>query len=123
MLAALGVRLTRPKAGPAPVRFADDIRVRSALDARRERLSPFWLRMREPSAPVAGEALVVDAEDTFTSMLAHVLRAAGHRTTVRRFDEPGLREAVAAHRGRWCSAPVPATPRTGPIPGCGCCAR
>ncbi|MEV6186599.1 anthranilate synthase family protein [Streptomyces albidoflavus] len=110
VLAALGVRPARPKAGPAPVRFADDIRVRAALDARRERLSPFWLRMREPVAPVAGEALVVDAEDTFTSMLAHVLRAAGHRTTVRRFDEPGLREAVAAHRGTVVHGPGPGDP-------------
>ncbi|WP_079165300.1 anthranilate synthase family protein [Streptomyces sampsonii] len=110
VLAALGVRPARPKAGPAPVRFADDIRVRAALDARRERLSPFWLRMREPVAPVAGEALVVDAEDTFTSMLAHVLRAAGHRTTVRRFDEPGLREAVAAHRGAVVLGPGPGDP-------------
>ncbi|MFE1212777.1 anthranilate synthase family protein [Streptomyces albidoflavus] len=110
VLAALGVRPARPKAGPAPVRFADDIRVRAALDARRERLSPFWLRMREPVAPVAGEALVVDAEDTFTSMLAHVLRAAGHRTTVRRFDEPGLREAVAAHRGTVVLGPGPGAP-------------
>ncbi|MGW9343351.1 anthranilate synthase family protein [Streptomyces albidoflavus] len=110
VLAALGVRPARPKAGPAPVRFADDIRVRTALDARRERLSPFWLRMREPVAPVAGEALVVDAEDTFTSMLAHVLRAAGHRTTVRRFDEPGLREAVAAHRGTVVLGPGPGDP-------------
>ncbi|WP_277994552.1 anthranilate synthase family protein [Streptomyces sp. A10(2020)] len=110
VLAALGVRPARPKAGPAPVRFADDIRVRAALDARRERLSPFWLRMREPVAPVAGEALVVDAEDTFTSMLAHVLRAAGHRTTVRRFDEPGLREAVAAHRGTLVLGPGPGDP-------------
>ncbi|MFF8564881.1 anthranilate synthase family protein [Streptomyces albidoflavus] len=110
VLAALGVRPARPKAGPAPVRFADDIRVRAALDARRERLSPFWLRMREPVAPVAGQALVVDAEDTFTSMLAHVLRAAGHRTTVRRFDEPGLREAVAAHRGTVVLGPGPGDP-------------
>ncbi|MGW9252420.1 anthranilate synthase family protein [Streptomyces albidoflavus] len=110
VLAALGVRPARPKAGPAPVRLADDIRVRTALDARRERLSPFWLRMREPVAPVAGEALVVDAEDTFTSMLAHVLRAAGHRTTVRRFDEPGLREAVAAHRGTVVLGPGPGDP-------------
>ncbi|MFF8701037.1 anthranilate synthase family protein [Streptomyces albidoflavus] len=110
VLAALGVRPARPKAGPAPVRFADDIRVRAALDARRERLSPFWLRMREHVAPVAGEALVVDAEDTFTSMLAHVLRAAGHRTTVRRFDEPGLREAVAAHRGTVVLGPGPGDP-------------
>ncbi|MFI8906006.1 anthranilate synthase family protein [Streptomyces albidoflavus] len=110
VLAALGVRPARPKAGPAPVRFADDIRVRAALDARRERLSPFWLRMREPVAPVAGQALVVDAEDTFTSMLAHVLRAAGYRTTVRRFDEPGLREAVAAHRGTVVLGPGPGDP-------------
>ncbi|MFJ4491576.1 anthranilate synthase family protein [Streptomyces diastaticus] len=110
VLAALGVRPGRPTGGAAPVRFADDIRVRAALDARRERLSPFWLRMREPAAAVAGDALVVDAEDTFTSMLAHVLRAAGHRVAVRRFDEPGLRAAVAAHRGTVVLGPGPGDP-------------
>ncbi|MFD6735949.1 aminodeoxychorismate/anthranilate synthase component II, partial [Micromonospora aurantiaca] len=32
--------------------------------------------------------LVVDAEDTFTSMIGHQLRAMGLNPTVRRFDEP-----------------------------------
>ncbi|WP_171171194.1 anthranilate synthase family protein [Streptomyces sp. I05A-00742] len=113
VLAALGV--VRPPAGRpasgAPVRLADDPRVRAALDARRADLAPFWLRMREPSArPVSGHALVVDAEDTFTAMLAHLLRASGLAVSVRRFDEPGLRDAALTHPGPVVLGPGPGDP-------------
>ncbi|WP_175412345.1 anthranilate synthase family protein [Streptomyces sp. TRM64462] len=111
VLAALGVRPGRPRAeAERPVRLADDPRVRAALDARRADLAPFWLRMQEPAAALRGHALVVDAEDTFTSMLAHVLRSSGLEVTVRRFDEPGLREAVAAHEGPVVLGPGPGDP-------------
>ncbi|EXU85858.1 aminodeoxychorismate/anthranilate synthase component II, partial [Streptomyces noursei] len=98
-------------AGPAP-RLADDPRVRAALDARRADLAPFWLRM-QTTAPVAGlhgHALVVDAEDTFTAMLAHLLRTSGLTVTVRRYDEPGLRAAALAHRGPVVLGPGPGDP-------------
>ncbi|WP_030203654.1 anthranilate synthase family protein [Streptomyces sp. NRRL S-87] len=111
VLAALGVR---PAAAPLPAgpvaRLADDPRVVAALAARRGDLAPFWLRMQEPVAPVAGHALVVDGEDTFTAMLAHVLRAAGLSVTVRRYDEPGLREAALAHEGPIVLGPGPGDP-------------
>ncbi|MFJ6073481.1 anthranilate synthase family protein [Streptomyces sp. NPDC093065] len=99
VLAALGVRPSRPRTEAGRPGLADDPRVRAALDGRRASLAPFWLRMQEPSAELTGHALVVDAEDTFTAMLAHVLRSSGLAVSVRRYDEPGLREAVLGHEG------------------------
>ncbi|MFE5602908.1 anthranilate synthase family protein [Streptomyces coelicoflavus] len=99
VLAALGVRPSRPRVEAERPVLADDPRVRAALDGRRASLAPFWLRMQEPSAELSGHALVVDAEDTFTAMLAHVLRSSGLAVSVRRYDEPGLREAVLGHEG------------------------
>ncbi|GAA2514071.1 anthranilate synthase family protein [Streptomyces longisporus] len=113
VLAALGVRPARPREGHARVRLADDPRVRAALDGRRASLAPFWLRMQEApnkGAELAGHALVVDGEDTFTAMLAHVLRSSGLEVTVRRYDEPGLREAVLAHEGPLVLGPGPGDP-------------
>ncbi|MEV6672397.1 anthranilate synthase family protein [Streptomyces sp. NPDC051162] len=112
VLAALGVRTAR-RGGPAPAaRFEDDPEVRAALDARREDLAPFWLRMQSPTstARLSGHALVVDGEDTFTAMLAHLLRTSGLTVTVRRYDEPGLREAALAHEGPVVLGPGPGDP-------------
>ncbi|MEU7084478.1 anthranilate synthase family protein [Streptomyces achromogenes] len=111
VLAALGVRPARPRAERERPRLADDPRVRAALDGRRAGLAPFWLRMRERPAGLAGHALVVDGEDTFTAMLAHVLRAGGLEVTVRRYDEPGLRAAVLGHEGPVVLGPGPGDPR------------
>ncbi|MFF9020878.1 anthranilate synthase family protein [Streptomyces eurythermus] len=111
VLAALGVRPARPRAERERPRLADDPRVRAALDGRRAGLAPFWLRMRERSAALAGHALVVDGEDTFTAMLAHVLRSGGLEVTVRRYDEPGLRAAVLGHEGPVVLGPGPGDPR------------
>ncbi|MDT0406117.1 MULTISPECIES: anthranilate synthase family protein [Streptomyces] len=110
VLAALGVRPGRPREESARPGLADDPRVRAALDGRRASLAPFWLRMQERSDALTGHALVVDGEDTFTAMLAHVLRAAGLDVTVRRYDEPGLREAVLAHEGPLVLGPGPGDP-------------
>ncbi|ALC23688.1 anthranilate synthase family protein [Streptomyces pristinaespiralis] len=110
VLAALGVRPGRPDAGgPAP-RLADDPRVRAALDSRRADLAPFWLRMQEQAARLAGHALVVDGEDTFTAMLAHLLRSTGLEVTVVRYDAPGLRERALAHQGPVVLGPGPGDP-------------
>ncbi|MBL3668723.1 chorismate-binding protein [Streptomyces sp. M2CJ-2] len=122
VLTALGVRPGRPREESVRPRLADDPRVRAALDGRRASLAPFWLRMREPSAAPAGRAglsglegraghaLVVDGEDTFTAMLAHVLRSSGLAVTVRRYDEPGLRETVLGHEGPVVLGPGPGDP-------------
>ncbi|WP_171115380.1 MULTISPECIES: anthranilate synthase family protein [unclassified Streptomyces] len=110
MLAALGVLEQRPREEAVRPRLADDPRVRAALDGRRASLAPFWLRMQEQTADLTGHALVVDGEDTFTVMLAHVLRSSGLTVTVRRYDEPGLREAVLAHEGPLVIGPGPGDP-------------
>ncbi|MFG3138365.1 anthranilate synthase family protein [Streptomyces sp. NPDC048211] len=110
VLAALGVRPGRPHAEEERPRLADDPRVRAALDARRDGLAPFWLRMQERTDALSGHALVVDGEDTFTSMLGHLLRASGLDVSVRRYDEPGLREAVRAHEGPVVLGPGPGDP-------------
>ncbi|MFF9271514.1 phenazine-specific anthranilate synthase component I [Streptomyces sp. WAC02707] len=110
VLAALGVRPSRPRAEAGRPKLADDARVRAALDGRRASLAPFWLRMQEPSDALEGHALVVDAEDTFTAMLAHVLRSSGLAVSVRRYDEEGLREAVLGHAGPVVLGPGPGDP-------------
>ncbi|MFJ9027221.1 anthranilate synthase family protein [Streptomyces sp. NPDC102274] len=110
VLAALGVRPGRPRDESTRPRLADDPRVRAALDARRADLAPFWLRMRTASATLTGHALVVDGEDTFTAMLAHVLRSSGLEVTVRRYDEPDLRAAVRGHAGPVVLGPGPGDP-------------
>jgi phenazine biosynthesis protein phzE len=110
VLAALGVRPSRPRAERERPRLADDPRVRAALDGRRASLAPFWLRMQDQARELTGRALVVDGEDTFTAMLAHVLRSGGLEVTVRRYDEPGLRAAVLAHGGPVVLGPGPGDP-------------
>jgi phenazine biosynthesis protein phzE len=99
LLAAL--RADGPADGPADgrgpgahaVRFGDHPDVRAALARRNTTLAGFWLAgggRPERSVPdLAGRrVLVVDAEDTFTSMIDHQLRSLGLTVTVRRFDEP-----------------------------------
>ncbi|QLE71708.1 phenazine-specific anthranilate synthase component I [Streptomyces rectiverticillatus] len=121
VLAALGVRTPRPDRPAAPaLRLADDPQVRAALDARRADLAPFWLRMQAvdsaagadsaSTARLTGHALVIDGEDTFTAMLAHLLRTSGLEVTVRRYDEPGLRAAALAHEGPVVLGPGPGNP-------------
>ncbi|MFF5709430.1 anthranilate synthase family protein [Streptomyces sp. NPDC012756] len=112
VLTALGVREGRPvdASAPVPPRLADDPRVRAALDARRADLAPFWLKMQARSAELSGHALVIDAEDTFTAMLAHVLRSSGLEVSVLRYDEPGLRELTLAHEGPVVLGPGPGNP-------------
>ncbi len=93
-----GVRAAPARAaGAGAGRLADDPQVQAALDARRADLAPFWLRMNAPGpgAGKAGHGLVVDAEDTFTSMLAHLLATSG------------LQEAALAHPGPAVLGPGP----------------
>ncbi|MGW6573947.1 anthranilate synthase family protein [Streptomyces sp. NPDC054945] len=110
VLAALGVRPAAPRPTFEGTRPGDDPRVRAALAARRLDLAPFWLRMQERPAAPAGHTLVVDGEDTFTAMLAHVLRVAGQEVTVRRYDDPGLRSAALAWEGPVVLGPGPGNP-------------
>ncbi|MEV6307825.1 anthranilate synthase family protein [Streptomyces sp. NPDC051840] len=110
VLTALGVLPGRPASRAQSPRLASDPRVRAALDGRRGGLAPFWLRMQERTRELSGRALVVDAEDTFTAMLAHLLRSSGLSVSVRRYDSPGLRDAVLAHEGPVVLGPGPGDP-------------
>ncbi|MFV5997853.1 anthranilate synthase family protein [Streptomyces sp. NPDC056231] len=110
VLTALGVRPGLPRTEGTRPRLAGDPRVRAALDARRDGLAPFWLRMQERTQELSGHALVIDGEDTFTAMLAHLLRASGREVSVHRYDEPGLRETVRAHTGPVVLGPGPGNP-------------
>ncbi|PNG16828.1 anthranilate synthase family protein [Streptomyces cahuitamycinicus] len=74
-------------------RFAHHPGVRAALARRNDGIADFWLRETHDRARplpdlTTRHVLVVDAEDTFTSMIAHQLRSTGLAVTVRRFDEP-----------------------------------
>lgn len=63
-----------------PLTLADDPTVAALLSSRNARLADFWLNPQgdDDSGPFAGHtALVVDAEDRFTTMLAHQLRHLG----------------------------------------------
>lgn len=76
---------------PTPERrpLAEDPRIAELLASRNARLAPFWL---EPQAaepgPLAGRsALVIDAEDRFTTMLAHQLRHLGLDVRIAHWSE------------------------------------
>ncbi|MFJ7190715.1 anthranilate synthase family protein [Streptomyces bacillaris] len=74
-------------------RLSANPEVRAALAERNSSLADFWLAhagdRHAPDPYLAGRrVLVVDAEDTFTSMIAQQLSAIGLSVTVRRFDEP-----------------------------------
>lgn len=96
----------RSAAAPTPAAHAsaaglgDHELVRGALQRRNRTLSRYWLG---ESAPASADprlrgrrALVVDAEDTFTGMLAHQLRSLGLDVTVRPHPQAAeaLREPV-----------------------------
>jgi phenazine biosynthesis protein phzE len=69
--------------------------VLAALRARNDRLAPFWLAPRPAGELASGHrVLVVDCEDTFTSMLTHQLISLGLRVDVERI---GTRSAPADH--------------------------
>lgn len=73
----------------APRRLADDPAVAELLNSRNARLAPFWLNPQDTdrSGPFRGRrALVVDAEDRFTTMLAHQLSHLGLEVTIVPWD-------------------------------------
>ncbi|HZH21293.1 MAG TPA: chorismate-binding protein [Geodermatophilus sp.] len=79
----------QPAPPPAP-RLADHPGVARALADRNRALARFWLEPQadRPLPALRGRsALVVDAEDAWTAMLAHQLRRLGVHTTVRPWDD------------------------------------
>ncbi|MER7461886.1 anthranilate synthase family protein [Streptomyces sp. NPDC097981] len=88
---AAGLLAMFEKSGPR--RFGDHPDVREALSRRNATIAGFWLdddasRARPVPLLVGRKVLVVDAEDTFTAMIEHQLRAMEADVTVCRFDEP-----------------------------------
>lgn len=83
LLAALG----------ASERLDHHPQVQEALRQRNATLSRFWLdnadERKQPRSELSGRrALIVDAEDTFSSMLAHQLRAIGLTVDILGGDDP-----------------------------------
>jgi 2-amino-4-deoxychorismate synthase len=72
-----------------PAGFGAHPAVRQALESRNESIADFWLNPTQASDPFLNgrRVLVVDAEDTFTAMLAQQLRSLGLVVTVVRHDD------------------------------------
>jgi len=93
VLRALGVLPALPSDGGkhnAPVSLADHPGVADALAGRNRALARFWLdaQVDRPLPALAGRsALVVDAEDAWTAMLAHQLRRLGVAATMQAWDD------------------------------------
>jgi phenazine biosynthesis protein phzE len=82
----------------APRRLADDPQIAALLASRNARLASFWLDPQGgDGGPFEGRsALVVDAEDRFTTMLAHQLRHLGLDVRIAAWHEVGDDEVDAA---------------------------
>ncbi|GAA1842667.1 chorismate-binding protein [Microbacterium koreense] len=76
-----------PVAAPRPL--AEDPDIAALLRSRNERLAAFWIEPQDADGgPFQGRrALVVDAEDRFTTMLAHQLRHLGLDATIAPWSE------------------------------------
>ncbi len=75
---------------PTPRRLADDPAIATLLASRNARLADFWLNPQggDADGPFSGRAaLVVDAEDRFTTMLAHQLRHLGLDVEIAAWDD------------------------------------
>jgi len=97
---------------PAPRRLADDPAIAELLASRNGRLAEFWLNPQgsDGPAPYAGRsALVVDAEDRFTTMLAHQLRHLGLDVRIVPWDE--VTDAQIDDAELLVSGPGPGDPR------------
>jgi len=97
----------------APRSLADDPQIAELLASRNARLAEFWLNPQgddtEPG-PFAGRtAVVVDAEDRFTTMLAHQLRHLGLDVSIVPWSEAS--DAALAAADLVVSGPGPGDPR------------
>jgi phenazine biosynthesis protein phzE len=76
--------------GKADASFEPSGRIRELLTSRNHTLAPFWMRSAGPVAeviPAGGRVRVVNAEDDFTAMLGHRLRALGFLVTEYSWEE------------------------------------
>lgn len=100
-----------PAAAPRAV-LADDPAIAALLSARNERLASFWLDPQSGvgEGPGSGRtALVVDAEDRFTTMLAHQLRHLGFDVTIAPWNEAS--DAAIEAADLVVAGPGPGDPR------------
>jgi phenazine biosynthesis protein phzE len=88
-----------------------DPRVAAALAARNTRLAGFWLSEQAPAVrrPDRPPVTVVDAEDDFTAMFAHLLRSLGHEVRIRPWHD--LDPGTANQSGVLALGPGPGDPR------------
>lgn len=115
MMAALGLRPRREHRGTP--RLMDLPGVAESLAQRNHSLSPFWLAPQEarPDAPLTGRSvLLVDAEDTWTQMLAHMVRHFGMVPTVRRWEQVTDADVAAADLTLFGPGPGDPTDRSDP---------
>ena len=99
-----------PTAEPRPL--ADDPDIASLLASRNARLASFWLNPQDAlaSGPFEGRsAIVVDAEDRFTTMLAHQLRHLGLEVEIVPWSE--VTDAQVDGAELIVSGPGPGDPR------------
>jgi phenazine biosynthesis protein phzE len=100
ILSAFGLVDPAPVATVSPTEevdaFTRDPEVVAALESRNARLSQFWLSDQAGVAPhpdlVGKRVVVLDGEDDFVKMLAHVFSVLGMSTDVVRHDSPELVE-------------------------------
>lgn len=117
MLAALGLR-PRRELGYA-VDVASLPGVAQDLAARNETLSPFWLAPQEarPDPMLLGRrVLIVDAEDTWTQMLAHMVRHVGMTAEVRRWEQVHVEDVLDESWHLVLFGPGPGDPNDGDDP-------
>lgn len=100
-----------PAAEPHPL--AADAGVAELLASRNARLAPFWLDPQSTDAGVfAGRtAIVVDAEDRFTTMLAHQLHHLGFDARIVPWSDAAARAADLAAADLVVAGPGPGDPR------------
>ncbi|MFJ6548242.1 chorismate-binding protein [Microbacterium sp. NPDC091676] len=100
-----------------PRRLADDPDVAALLSSRNARLAEFWLNPQgeDFTGPFSGRsALVVDAEDRFTTMLAHQLRHLGLDVTITSWD--AVDDDAVETADLVVAGPGPGDPRDGTSP-------
>lgn len=121
ILRAIGAGSREPETRD-DVRLADVPGVAALLDARNTRLAPFWLTPQEVASTAdsgdgtfAGRrAVVVDAEDDFSAMLAHQLRSFGLAVDVVSWKDaldPAARESLVTGSDLLVAGPGPGDPR------------
>ena len=94
--------------------LGEDPTIAALLAARNERLAPFWLNPQDETGAGIGtgrHALVVDAEDRFTTMLAHQLRHLGFAVTIAPWNE--VEDEAIATADLVVAGPGPGDPRDG----------